>query len=422
MTSQQPTDEPRLAPSPVRSGRASLTGRYLLLFNHGHGIPGAQRLRRTAGIRTARSSDFVGTTPPSSLRPGEGILFEALDVALLHADLDLAGALMNCNRGVFLSLAPERKVRATWSDSWPPVSTASDDTADLSTPLFADTKQATWGIQATRSLTSRFSGRGIRLAVLDSGIDAGHPDFTDREIVMRSFIADSTIEDTIGHGTYCTGIAGGPARPIGAPRYGVACDADLYVAKVLDDEASGIDGNILAALDWSIRNGCAVASLSLGTPVDRADPPSQLFEQVAERALAAGMLLFAAAGNNSQRPDELRPVEHPANCPSIVAVGAIGPSMAIAPFSGAGLNSCGGQVDLVAPGVGVTSAWVRPKRYEMSSGTSMAVPFAAGIAALLAEANPGVRGAALRDLLFRTALPLPYPARDVGAGFVIAPQ
>ena len=368
------------------------------------------------------SSDFIGTTRPAALRSGEGILFEALDAVLLHADLDLAAALMSCHRADVRALEPERHVRAIWSDSQQPVLVVPDYPDHLSAPAYVDSEQATWGIQATRSLTARFSGRGIRLAVLDTGIDSGHPDFTDREIVGRSFVADSTVEDTVGHGTYCAGIAAGPECPTGAPRYGVAYGADLYVAKVLDDEASGIDGNILAGLDWAIRSGCAVASLSLGTPVDRADPPSPLFEEVAERALAAGTLVFAAAGNNSQRPDELSPVEHPANCPSIVAVGAISSRMAVAAFSSAGLNPCGGQIDLVAPGVGVTSAWLRPKLYEMSSGTSMAVPFAAGIAALLAEANPGVRGAALRELLLKTAMPLPYLARDAGAGLVLAPQ
>lgn len=397
-------------------GRPRHTGRHLVLLREGRGRAGAQRLRTACGLRVAISSDFEGPAGAAGLRSGEGMLFERLGVALLHTDPDLAAALVSHRNGDWLSFEPERVVRATGTAATATPAGAAAGAA------FADSRDVTWGVQATRIAGSRYTGRGVRVAVLDTGIDAGHPDFADRALVTQSFVTGVAVDDTNGHGTYCAGIACGPARPSRAPRYGVACDAELHVGKVLGDDGNGADGNILAALDWAARTGCAVAALSLGTAVDPAQPPSTVFEQVAQRALAAGTLIVAAAGNDSLRPDFIAPVEHPANCPSILAVGAVNPRLGLAPFSCGGLNADGGQIDLVAPGVGVTSAWRRPVLYQMNSGTSMAAPFVVGIAALLAEAHPDCRGAALRDLLLGSVLPLPLPARDAGAGLALAPQ
>ncbi|MGB6605340.1 MAG: S8 family serine peptidase, partial [Steroidobacteraceae bacterium] len=211
-------------------------------------------------------------------------------------------------------------------------------------------------------------------------------------------------------------------QPRDAPRYGIASAAELHVARVLGDDASGTDGNVLAGIDWAVGRGCAVISISLGSPVYVGDGYPEVYEHVAARSLAAGSLLVAPAGNESQRPDTIAPVEHPANCPSIVAVGALDRSLEVAPFSNGGLNPNGGEVSLVAPGVAIVSAAPRPDLYQVGSGTSMATPFVAGVAALLAEAHPGVRGTALRDLLLEAFRELPAPARDVGAGLVQAPE
>jgi subtilisin len=230
------------------------------------------------------------------------------------------------------------------------------------------------------------------------------------------------VDDANGHGTFCAGVACGPPQPRDAPRYGIASAAELHVARVLGDDASGTDGNVLAGIDWAVGRGCAVISISLGSPVYLGDGYPEVYEHVAARSLAAGSILIAPAGNESQRPDSIAPVEHPANCPSIVAVGALGQSLEVAPFSNGGLNPNGGEVGLVAPGIAIVSAAPRPDLYQVGSGTSMATPFVAGVAALLAEAHPEVRGAALRALLLEAFRALPAPARDVGAGLVQAPE
>jgi subtilisin family serine protease len=279
----------------------------------------------------------------------------------------------------------------------------------------------TWGLQATGVARTCRTGRGIKVAVLDTGLDLQHPDFANRTIQSESFIAGQAVQDGHGHGTHCIGTACGPQQPGELPRYGVAYEAEIFAGKVLSDQGSGDDQGILAGIDWAIRNGCAIVSMSLGAPVFPGDSFSQVFETVAQRALGLGTLIIAAAGNESVRPGVIAPVGHPANCPSIVAVAAVDSALQIAPFSCGGINPQGGEVNIAGPGVKVRSTWPRPRLYHTISGTSMATPHVAGIAALWAEANPGARGEALRDLVLQAAQGMPLPARDVGVGLVQAP-
>lgn len=386
------------------------TGRSLLLLRERTVRGGAALLHHVAGLRIAVSSDFYTTRP--EIAPGEGLLFERLGVALLHGDPDQTRALTYGHREGALVLEPERLVRANRLD---------DADSGAGRPE-ADTHAATWGLEATRVPSSPYQGRGVRVAILDTGLDISHPDFAGRAVVSRSFAGELPVDDGNGHGTLCAGIVCGPRQPAQGPRYGVAPAAELYIAKVLDDDADGTDGSVLAGIDWAVRNRCAIVSLSIGTPVAAGDTYPIIYEQVAARALGEGTLLVAPAGNSSQRPHMILPVEHPANCPSIIAVAAVDQDLAVAPFSNGGVNPDGGGVDLAAPGIAIASASPRPTLYQTGSGTSMAAPIVAGIAALIAEADSGARGAALRAALLRTFLRLPAPARDVGAGLVQAPQ
>ena len=241
-------------------------------------------------------------------------------------------------------------------------------------------------------------------------MDLGHPDFVGRNITSRSFVAGQAVQDGHGHGTHCIGTACGSKRPAQLPRYGVAFESQIFAGKVLSNQGSGGDAGILAGIQWAINNQCAVISMSLGAAVSPGQGFSQIFEQVARRALAAGTLIIAAAGNESNRPALIAPVGHPANCPSIMAVGAIDQQFLVARFSCGGLNPQGGQVDIAGPGVAVISSFPRPVLRRTLSGTSMATPHVAGIAALIAQANPGARGRVLASLLMQ--------ARTVGGSAV----
>jgi subtilisin len=319
---------------------------------------------------------------------GAAEVFPTLGVAVL--DEEPRGLVLDTD---YLAIEPERVVYAIQDES-----------------------QVTWGLQATNVPASSYTGAGVKVAVLDTGMDLEHPDFEGRAITSRSFFPGQTVQDGNGHGTHCIGTACGPADVV--PRYGIASGAEIFAGKVLSNAGSGGDAQILGGIDWAVANGCAVVSMSLGAAVAVGADYSTVFETAAQRAAAAGTLIVAAAGNNG--PDE--PVNHPANCPSIMAVAAVDSNLVVADFSARGLDPDGGAIDFAGPGVDVYSSVPMPERYDRFNGTSMATPHAAGIAALHAEADPETRGLALGERLKQTAKPLPgVPASDAGAGLVLAP-
>jgi subtilisin family serine protease len=427
------------------------TGRYIVMMREGAAESGAKILERTAGIRVTRARDFEGEVRTRGLASGEAMLFESITTAVVDADSEQMSALRAAADDTILSIEPERVVFASmvYEADRPltPRESAGDpnleylrgyrdainelaahmvslrrheEPEELSLEAFAES-EVTWGLHATNVLRSRFTGKGVRVAVLDTGFDRAHPDFAGRAITLQSFITNESPMDGHGHGTHCIGTACGSRQPAQLPRYGIASAATIYSGKVLSNSGSGTDGGILAGIDWAVRHKCAVISMSLGAPVAPGEPPSDIYERIAQRALTRGSLIIAAAGNESRRPAQINPVGHPANCPSILAVGAIDSRGRIAPFSCGGLNPNGGQVDIAGPGVDVISSWPRPTLRRTISGTSMATPHVAGIAALWVEAVPSARGRALQALLLQNARRIALPARDVGAGLVQAP-
>ncbi len=281
---------------------------------------------------------------------------------------------------------------------------------------YVDDIRETWGLKATRVNQSRYCGRGIRIAILDTGMDQNHKDFAERPRTTVSFIQGESPQDRNGHGTHCVGTALGPQTPAsGVRRYGCAFNGEIFVGKVLSDEGDGTDTSALSGIEWAIANDCRVISMSLGSVVGPRDPFSVVFDTIAKRALAAspGTLIVAATGNDSNRPKgEVAPAQHPANCPSIFAVGAIGADLEIAPFSNAGANIAG-------PGMDIFSSCLE-ENSSVLSGTSMATPHVAGIAAMWLEAcGIDANTGRLLDELKKNAYRLELP--DVGAGLVQAP-
>lgn len=438
----------------TRAMGPGFTGRHLVLLPEDDLKAGISALKSVADLRLAHSRDYRDKDTASALAEADGIVFDELQVAVVDTPLARLQLLNSAGSGI-LAVEPERVVYAL-SDgrigipspvaAVPGNSPGSAWSADylrgyrdgvnavldrligdqgggvpFGSPLRAGEAEITWGLEAVRAAGSRWTGDGIGVAVLDTGLDLGHPDFEGRVIQARSFVPGEDVQDGNGHGTHCIGTACGPILPHRLPRYGIAGNALIHAGKVLGDRGSGSDGGILAGIDWAVAQGCAVVSMSLGAPVELGATPSAIFEQVGRRALKAGTLVVAAAGNDSHRPNRLSPVNHPANCPSIMAVAAIDQRLDVAWFSCAGLNPQGGQVDIAAPGVGIYSAW--PKTlYHTINGTSMATPHVAGIAALLAEADPAARGHVLWARLVQAAHRLEQPARDVGAGLAQAPD
>ena len=424
-----------------------MTGRYLVLFREDAVQSGISALSGLMGVSFASAGDFSdGAVDATVLEETSALVFGDLGVAVVDVppdQLSQMSAMATEDSGI-LAIEPERIVYAL-EMPMPGATTSNDyligyrDAVNhlvdrivggasaaggvdaAAGPGFADTATLTWGLQATGVSQSKFTGKGVKVAVLDTGFDLQHPDFVGRQITTSSFIAGQTVQDGNGHGTHCIGTACGPRKPGQLPRYGVAPDAEIFAGKVLSNEGSGSDSGILAGINWAITNKCAVVSMSLGARVQSGASFSTIFETVARRALAAGTLIVAAAGNGSNRPGFIDPVSHPANCPSILSVGALDSNLRVASFSGGGINPQGGQVDIAGPGVGVRSSWPRPTLYRSISGTSMATPHVAGIAALLSEANSAMVGGALGWLLLQSSRRLDLPARDVGVGLVQAP-
>lgn len=436
------------------------TGRYLVVMNEGAVAECVAALNNVAGLRVARTEDFEsGVMDVEALGDADAVLFEELGIAVVDTPPDQVRTLVAAtgDAAPIMTVEPERYAYAISEMPGPGIGAPVLGSAGPTEvpPLTADylrgyrdavnqlvdrllgtepdaaavgtargpvsEAELTWGLQATRVAASRLTGLGIKVAVLDTGMDLQHPDFVGRFVEARSFIEGEPPEDGHGHGTHCIGTACGPRLPGRLPRYGVAFDTQIFAGKVLSNAGRGADEGIIAGIDWAIKNGCAIISMSLGSRASAGEPFSRAYERIAQRALAAGALIVAAAGNDSRRPSEVVPVSRPANCPSIVAVGALDARLQVAPFSNRGVNPQGGQVDIAAPGVDILSSWPRPRLNHTISGTSMATPHVAGIAALFAEANPGVRGRALMSLLGSNARRLPLASVDVGAGLVQAP-
>jgi subtilisin family serine protease len=243
------------------------------------------------------------------------------------------------------------------------------------------------------------------VAVLDTGMDLGHPDFAGRAFSTRSFVGQA-VQDLHGHGTHCIGTATGPRAPAGTtPRYGIAWATRIFVGKVLTNSGSGTGAGVLAGMNWAIANRCQVISMSLGSQ----SPVQTAYTNAGAAALRNGCLIVAAAGNAASNTGA------PANSPTIMSVASLDSNLAPSNFSNFG------KVELAAPGRDVFSSWPRPTRYRTISGTSMATPHVAGCAALWAQTSSSLRGMTLWRRLQSSARRLPYPATRVGAGLVQAP-
>jgi subtilisin len=448
------------------------TGRYLVVMEETALDAGVRELENKAGIRVTEFRAMSGPTPSRGLtNPSEGnISFDQLGVAVLNAEPDqvpnLRGIAAASGSPIRL-VEEERYVFAIGQlagyafdvpsgNGYPPAHVAPPgNDVGLSAPepvqarrdvqalsefvrgyraavnaladgLFTPERSAhstlltreleaqvagtTWGLTATRVPGSRFTGRGIKLAVLDTGIDLTHPDFAGRNLHTQSFVDGEAVQDLHGHGTHCCGSAAGPLKPsAGVPRYGVAYQAELYVGKVLDNTGRGTDASILAGINWAVQNQCAIVSMSLGGATRIGEAYSEVYETAARRAAVRGTLIIAAAGNESRRPQEIAPV----------AVAAVDQTDMVARFSCAGLNPAGGDINVTGPGVDVFSSWPLPVNYKTISGTSMATPHVAGITALYAEST-ALRGFALANAMLRASRRL-ETIRDFGWGLVQSP-
>ncbi|MCI2253081.1 S8 family peptidase [Domibacillus sp. PGB-M46] len=280
---------------------------------------------------------------------------------------------------------------------------------DITVHASADTLD--WGIGATNvpvSWNAGFTGRGVKIAVVDTGV-AAHPDLA--VAGGASFVSYTTsYQDDNGHGTHVAGIIGAESNGFGTK--GVAPDADVYAVKSLEKSGSGSLSSILAGIDWAITNKMDIINLSLGTQTN-----SAAFQALVDKAYASGILVVAAAGNDGSASGTDDTVDYPARYDSAIAVGAVDSSLKRTSFS-----STGSTVEIAAPGQSIVSTYLN-NGYARMSGTSMAAPYVSGELALLKQANPTADAVRLRTILKDTSKDLGTAGRDswFGYGFMQAP-
>lgn len=407
--SANPDIEPRVLPA---EGREDLDFHILRHDGHLYVIPGdAQRLvdgglldRRlfdAAGLADAGYDDARTEWVPLMLTGGAAPGIAAASVE--GTDVDVAAV-------------PKEEAAQAWDDLTD--GEADRTLADGLTGVWLDGRrelqldESVPRIGAPEAWEAGFTGAGVTVAVLDSGVDAAHPDLADRITETRDFTGTG-IDDEIGHGTHVASTISGTGAAGGSAYRGVAPGADLLVGKVCTDDGC-TDSAILAGMQWAAESGADIVNLSLGGPdTPRLDPLEQAVDSLSDRY---GTLFVVAAGNNGNDA----PVDSPGSADAALTVGAVDGEDLLADFSSVGRTGDSGfKPDLTAPGVDITAARAADTwngepvddRYITSSGTSMATPHVAGAAALLLQQHPDWTGAQVKAVLMGSA----EPADGIGA-------
>ncbi|MFF3328006.1 S8 family serine peptidase [Streptomyces sp. NPDC002888] len=266
---------------------------------------------------------------------------------------------------------------------------------------------------------SGYTGKGIKVAVLDTGVDQTHPDLKGVETAQKNFSESPDVKDRFGHGTHVASILAGSGAKSGGRYKGVAPDVKLLDGKVLADDGFGETSNIVAGMQWAVDQGAQVVNMSLGHP----DTPGVDPLEAAVARLSGKALFVVAAGNEGDGP---RTLGSPGSAPAALTVGAVDKQDQIADFSSRGPNLDGTpKPDITGPGVDITAALTTQgeqppgEGYVSQSGTSMASPHVAGAAALVLQQHPDWSGARLKSLLTGSAKPNPLlNAHQQGAGRV----
>ncbi|XQE82840.1 S8 family peptidase [Streptomyces microflavus] len=263
-------------------------------------------------------------------------------------------------------------------------------------------------IGAPEAWQAGFDGAGVKVAVLDTGVDETHPDLKGVEIAQKDFSGSKNTVDHVGHGTHVASTVAGSGAKSGKHR-GVAPGVKILDAKVLDDEGSGADSGIIAGMQWAADNGARIANLSLGGEDTAEHDP---LEAAVDRISAdSGILFVIAAGNEGPGSST---IGSPGSAASALTVAAVDRKDRIADFSSTGPTADGSlKPDITAPGVDIVAAKAvkgaegtpAAPGYVAMSGTSMATPHVAGAAALLAQQHPDWTGRRIKQTLTASARP-----------------
>ena len=263
------------------------------------------------------------------------------------------------------------------------------------------------------------TGSGIKVAIVDTGIDPNHPDFANRIAQMKDFTGQGAA-DNHGHGTHVAGIIGGTGASSGGKYRGVAPECQYYTAKVLRGDGSGSTSDVMAGVEWAVQQGAQVINLSLGS--DGACDGTDALSVLCDAAVGKGVVMCIAAGNAGPGAST---VGSPGCAKSVITIGATTKSDQVASFCSRGPTSDGRvKPDVCFPGANIVACRALGtlmgtpvnQFYTSASGTSMATPHAAGTCALLLQAKPGLPPQQMKDLLMNTAKNLGLAPNTQGKG------
>lgn len=234
--------------------------------------------------------------------------------------------------------------------------------------LQSSSQTPSWGVTTFEisNIWPHSKGEDVVVAIIDTGVDTDHPDLAENLLPGYNVLSPSSPpEDDNEHGTHCSGIVAAVDNGVGV--VGVAPKAHILPVKVLDASGSGDFDAIVTGIEWAVNNGADIISMSLGAPVGDVS-----IRHALSQAYTGNIPVFCAAGNSGVTPA----VDFPARYKSTLAIGSITSELKRSNFS-----STGTGLDFMAPGSGILSTI--PDGYAVFSGTSMATPFAAGLAALV---------------------------------------
>ncbi|WP_405718072.1 S8 family peptidase [Streptomyces sp. NBC_00046] len=323
-------------------------------------------------IATYRNGvDVAQSAPPAPRGAERGLSLPAVDGVALKAGKDTAATFWR-------DITDTRsRSAATLKKLW--LDGKAEATLDRSTAQ----------VHAPEAWEAGYDGKGTKVAVLDTGVDAEHPDLVNRVAESKNFTDSRSTDDRQGHGTHTASTVGGSGAASDGRKKGVAPGASLLIGKVLNDQGYGQDSWIIAGMQWAVDQKADVVSMSLGNPTigDCSDPMAQATQKLSQNTRT----LFVVAAGNAGSATET--VSSPGCVPGVLTVGAVDRDDTTAWFSSRGPVAVTHTLkpEIAAPGVDISAASAGGRgvyAYRTMSGTSMATPHVAGAAAVVRQAHP----------------------------------
>lgn len=342
---------------------------------------------------------IVGFKDKITFEEGEGIL---LDYGIkIKKHLPLANAclcLLDEISAGFKSLAADDNIEFIEDDYLARIQVLASTTETLKIA----SQNIPWGVRKIEApdVWKRCQGEGIKVGIIDTGIDLGHPDLKDNIKEAYSVVDGASADDDNGHGTHVAGIIAALDNDIGV--VGVAPKAEIYSVKAFDKMGRGSVSDIIDALQWCVENKVHVINMSFGIGTN-----SRALKRAIGAAHRHKIIMVAAAGNSGARDSVL----YPAKYPEVIAVAASDSKDQAADFS-----SRGPEVNIIAPGVDVSSTYIN-EEYKNLSGTSMACPHVVGACALLMSIS-GTKAESVKKAILSTAKDIGLPEETQGVGLV----